>query len=120
MADTSLVLNEIIAGDALGMGAAARLLPAHRGEGRACPSTIWRWAVRGYRTPDGRVVRLEAARFAGRWLTSRAALARFGAAITSAALPPDSSTSSASAPRTQTQRNKATQAAIAKLKAAGA
>ena len=82
--DTS-VLPEILSGDSLALSAAARLLPAHRGPGRASASTVWRWIRTGTRTLDGQVVRLEAARVGGRWLTSRAALARFAAALTEAA-----------------------------------
>lgn len=83
MADsTPSIQSEIIAGDALGLSAAARLLPAHRGEGRASASTIWRWIRTGTRTGDGRVVRLEAARIGGRWLTSKAAITRYMSALT--------------------------------------
>jgi len=83
MADsTPSVLSEIVAGDALGLSAAARLLPAHRGEGRVCASTIWRWIKTGTRTSDGRVVKLEAARIGTRWLTSQAALTRYMTALT--------------------------------------
>ena len=76
------VIAEILNGDALGMSAAARLIPAHRGHGRANPSTPWRWITEGAKAPDGRIVRLEAGRVAGRWLTSRAALGRFISALT--------------------------------------
>src|SRR5262245_33839415 len=108
---TPNVLAEIIAGDALGLSAAARLLPAHRGDGRACPSTLWRWIRTGTRTPDGRVVRLEAARIGTRWLTSRAALARYMAALTPAA--PDAPTPDPTP--TATQRRRAHEAALNKL-----
>jgi len=111
------VLTEIIAGDALGMGAAARLLPAHRGEGTARPSTIWRWVVQGARTPDGRIVRLEASRVGGRWLTSKAALARFAAALT----PATSDTTPAPVrSRAPSARHKASEAAAASLARRGA
>ena len=73
MADSVPVISEIINGDALGMSAAARCVPPHRGSHRASPSTPWRWIRQGVRTPDGRIVRLEAARIGSRWLTSRAA-----------------------------------------------
>lgn len=102
MADTSTtpLLDEIIAGDALGLGAAARLLPAHRGSGRANPTTVWRWITSGARASDGRAVRLEAARVGGRWLTSRGALTRFIRALSTVpdsneAIPPISKTDSA-------------------------
>lgn len=82
LAAVALVITEILNGDALGMSAAARLIPAHRGHGRANPSTPWRWITEGAKAPDGRIVKLEAGRVAGRWLTSRAALARFIEALT--------------------------------------
>ncbi|MBM3983734.1 MAG: DUF1580 domain-containing protein [Planctomycetes bacterium] len=82
MADTQHVLSEILAGDALGLSAAARLFPAHRGTGRASPSTVWRWIKTGTRTSDGRAVKLEAARLGTRWLTSKAAINRYMAALT--------------------------------------
>jgi hypothetical protein len=111
------VLSEIIAGDALGMGAAARMLPAHRGEGTARPSTIWRWIVQGVRTPDGSTVKLEASRVGGRWLTSRAALARFSAALTPVS-PGTATTPHRS--RTPLARRKAAEAAANELARRGA
>jgi hypothetical protein len=118
MADpVSPVLTEIIAGDALGLGAAAKLLPAHRGAGRASPSTLWRWIVSGAKASDGAVVKLEAARVGGRWLTSREALARFAARLTPAS--PDTS-SPAPKPRAPAARHKSSEAAAKKLEAMGA
>jgi hypothetical protein len=82
MTNSQQVLSEIIAGDALGLSAAARIFPAHRGEGRASSSTVWRWINTGTRTSNGRVVKLEAARIGTRWLTSKAAISRYMAALT--------------------------------------
>jgi hypothetical protein len=76
------VLTEIQSGDGLSLSAAGRLFPAHRGTGTVNPSTVFRWVSKGAKTADGRVVKLEAVRTPGRWLTSRAALARFVAALT--------------------------------------
>lgn len=78
------VITEIVAGDGLTMGQVASLLPAHRGTAKATTSSVWRWVTAGARGVGGRVVRLEAAKFGGRFLTSRQALARFAAALTSA------------------------------------
>ena len=75
------VAAEIAAGDALTLSQAARERPAHRGK-RAWGSTIWRNVTKGIVRWDGQRIRLEAARIGGRWLTSRAALARFLAALT--------------------------------------
>src|SRR5262249_5465100 len=76
------VIAEIVGGEGITFPNAAKLLPAHRGEGYATTSSLWRWATVGATTPDGRTVKLEAARFGGRWLTSRAALARFASMLT--------------------------------------
>src|SRR5438045_1552712 len=46
------------------------------------PATITRWILKGLRTPDGRLVKLEAARLPSGWVTTADALAEFLAAIT--------------------------------------
>jgi hypothetical protein len=45
-------------------------------------STVFRWALKGCRAPDGTVVRLEALRLGGRWVTSHEAVQRFALALT--------------------------------------
>lgn len=82
------VLSEIKAGGGLSLAAAGRRLPGHRGGRAVAPSTVYRWVVQGTRTPAGGVVRLEAARVGGRWLTSSAALDRYATALTTASAPP--------------------------------
>src|SRR4051812_1285922 len=77
---TSTVITEILGGDALTLAAAARFLPPHRGRATA-PSTLWRWHRQGVRAGPGRV-HLELARVGAKWCTSKAALARFLAALT--------------------------------------
>jgi hypothetical protein len=74
----------------LSLSAAGRLFPGHRGGKSVAPSTVFRWVTKGLRTTAGRVVRLEAARVGGRWLTSNPALARFVAALTKDAVPTES------------------------------
>lgn len=110
-----LVLNEIQSGDGLALSAAGRLFPAHRGSGSVDPSTVFRWVTRGSKTAEGRLVKLEAVRVGGRWLTSKGALTRFVAALTSAVeptpLPPS---------RSPTERTRASAAAGRKLKQMGA
>jgi Protein of unknown function (DUF1580) len=76
-------------------------------------STIWRWILKGIRTPDGQVVRLEAVRLGARWVTSREALARFSARLTPTA------TDSQAAPRTPTQRQRASARAAKRLEQIG-
>jgi hypothetical protein len=109
------VILEIINGDALGIGAAARLIPANRGGGPACPSTIWRWITSGSATTEGQTVKLEAARVGGRWLTSKAALARFFVALT-----PDATdeTPTQTKTRTASQARRSHEAAKRRLAAA--
>jgi hypothetical protein len=72
----------ILSEDLLTFRDAAQLLPSNRAGKRVAFSTIWRWVLKGVRAIDGRLVKLEAARVGGRWLTSRQALERFSAALT--------------------------------------
>jgi hypothetical protein len=44
--------------------------------------TIWRWVLKGARTPDGQVVRLRAVRLGSRWITSTQAIEEFTRALT--------------------------------------
>jgi hypothetical protein len=74
------------------------------------PSCIWRWIAHGVCLPSGEVVRLEAARLAGKWLTSTPALERFLAAQT-----PQMDTSAAPTPRSPARRKKASERAAAEL-----
>jgi hypothetical protein len=114
------VIVEIIGGDSLTMGQAAALRPAHRGD-RTSASTAWRWAVAGAKDAAGNVVRLEVAKFGGRFLTSKAALARFAAALSGSAAEPNAPAEPARPKsRTTTQRAKAADAAAKRLAAAGA
>jgi hypothetical protein len=108
------VLNEIQRGGGLSLAAAGRLFPAHRGAGSVSPSTVFRWARKGLKSPDGRLVRLEAVRVGARWLTSRAAVTRFVAALTAGADPTDSE-----APRSPVCRTRASEAAEKELRRLG-
>jgi hypothetical protein len=76
------VITEVLAGDALTLAAAARMLPPHRGKCTS-PRTLWRWHMKGVRTGERRV-HLEMARVGTMWCTSNAALARFLTALTPA------------------------------------
>jgi hypothetical protein len=73
------VITEVLAGDALTLAVAARMLPPHRGKCTS-PRTLWRWHMKGVRTGERRV-HLEMARVGTMWCTSRAALARFLVAL---------------------------------------
>jgi hypothetical protein len=91
---TPAVISEIAAGNGLSCAQAAKLCPSYRRkhadadprplEARdpaPCnPSTVFRWIMNGIRLNDGRRVHLEAAKLAGRYLTTPQALERFIAA----------------------------------------
>jgi hypothetical protein len=70
----------------IGLVAAGRLLPGHRANRHVDGATIWRWIVKGAKSTSGGVVRLEAVRVGGRWVTSAGAVRRFVAALTEASL----------------------------------
>jgi hypothetical protein len=115
---TPAVIDEILAGDALSMTAAARRVPPHRGTGTsAAPSTIWRWHRKGAKAPDGRRVHLEMARVGAKWMTSAAALRRFLAALTP---PLDGDAAPSPRPRTAWQQQTAAQRAGRRLEKTGA
>jgi len=58
--------------DLIPLTIAANIIPD-----RPHPSTVWRWALKGVRAPDGSRVRLRHARVGRRIYTSRAALIEF-------------------------------------------
>ena len=89
-----------------------------RANGTVDPSTVFRWLTKGMRTADGLVVKLEAVRVGGRWLTSRGAVSRFVATLTAAADPTSAATTPT--PRTPAARNRASEKAAESLKRMGA
>lgn len=54
--------------------------PARGGPGHVSAKALGRWATRGILLPDGRRLKLEVVRVAGRYMSSEAALERFIAA----------------------------------------
>ncbi len=110
----SPVRAEIAAGLGLSLSQAARRLPSSRGGRPVHSSCVWRWINDGVRLPDGAIVKLEAARLAGRWLTSTPAIERFLARQT-----PTTETASMPVPRTPTQRRKASERAARELERIG-
>jgi hypothetical protein len=80
--EASQVIDEVLAGDALSLAEAARLVPAYRAGKPTHAATVWRWAAKGIRLRDGQLVRLETCRIGGRQMTSRGALSRFISAQT--------------------------------------
>ena len=76
----SALVERLTAEGLVSMTAIARMLGELRGRRPVHPSTPYRWATKGVRTKDGRVVKLEHITLAGRPVSSRAALLRFLAA----------------------------------------
>jgi len=110
----SSVLSEIVAGLGLSLTQAARRFPPARLGRPVHASCVWRWMHDGVRLPDGTIVRLEAARLSGRWLTSEPAIERFLAAQT-----PHIDLPAPTAPRTPTARQRASERAAAELSRIG-
>jgi hypothetical protein len=69
MASAGLLTEELIP-----LAAAAKLFPGARGAARVNPAIVHRWCIKGTRSPDGRVVKLEFVRAGSRILTSRQAV----------------------------------------------
>lgn len=76
-ATTDIPRASLLSETLISFSQAARRLPPCREGKPVNPSTPFRWAKNGIRRPDGILVRLEAVRAGGRWLTSVEALARF-------------------------------------------
>jgi Protein of unknown function (DUF1580) len=106
---TDRVVHEITSGDGLNLAAAARRFPGHRGGSCLDPSSVWRWICRGIRGANGRI-KLEAARVAGRVLTSEQAITRF--ILAQALTPADRQDSPVRSP---SQRERAADAAAREL-----
>ena len=94
---------------------AAQFVPPARNGRKTHISTLLRWATKGAKAPDGTVVRLEALRLGGRWVTSREAIQRFAAALT----PRPDVTGDAPRTRTAASRQRASERAAAELDGLG-
>jgi len=93
---------------------AAKLVPPSRSGKRTHISTLMRWILTGSKSPSGKVVRLEAIRLGGRWLTSREALLRFSERLT-----PQFDGEPAPPPRSPAARTRASERAAKQLDAIG-
>ena len=98
----------------LPLAAAARLVPPGRNGKQTHLSTLLRWIMRGSKSPSGEVVRLEAVRLGGRWVTSREAIQRFADRLT-----PNLDTNPAPTPHTNAQRERAAVRTAAELNTIG-
>jgi hypothetical protein len=110
MAQATNLLDESL----ISLNQAARLLPPSRHGSRVSFSCIFRWVTVGLRGLDGELVRLEASRMGGRWLTSKEALQRFADRLT-----PRFGGEPASTLRTPDARRRASSRASRRLSAAG-
>lgn len=72
-----LVIEEIALGQGQTLSQLARLFPPARRGKPVSLGCVLRWVLDGVRLPDGSIVRLEAARCSGRWLSTPAAIQRF-------------------------------------------
>jgi hypothetical protein len=97
----------------ISLKAAAKMLPSGRRGRPVNHATIFRWILDGVCSPSGEIVRLDAVRMGGRWITSVQALQRFVEAQT-----PDLSRRQA-LPRPLAQRRRAAKKAEEELKKLG-
>jgi hypothetical protein len=97
---TDQLLEEIESGAGETLSRAARRVPRTRLDRPVSLSCLTRWVLTGVRGPGGEIIRLEAAKLAGRWITTPAAIRRFIARQT----PQFADAAPASTTRTPTQR----------------
>jgi hypothetical protein len=93
---------------------AARLLPPGRRGRPVSLSCVLRWVLSGVRLPSGEIVRLEAIRLGGRWLTSVEALERFADRQT-----PQFDARTATISRSASKRQRASERATKELEKVG-
>jgi len=109
--------NGLFGEELLTFAQAARLVPRRRG-GRPCAvSTVWRWALKGLRGPDGKRVYLEYVRVGGMAMTTRQALERFFRRLTATEQPPNESRPEARQQRRSYRRNEQRRQQIARAEA---
>jgi hypothetical protein len=111
---TPQITNEIAAGEGLYLSAAAKLFPPYRLGRPVSLACVLRWIVDGVRGPNAECIHLEAARLAGKWVTTPAAISRFLLAQT-----PEGSDCPMSQHRTTRQRQRAAERAEKALEAMG-
>src|SRR5438067_1404994 len=99
----------------ISLATACELIPPGRGGRRTHLSTLLRWVLKGSKAPSGQLVRLEAIRVGGRWMTSAEALQRFAEALT----PRLGDTAPAPTPRTPAGRQRASAKAAVELEKRG-
>jgi hypothetical protein len=98
----------------LSLTQATHLLPQGRRGAKPTLSCILRWVLKGARSPAGDIVRLEAIRLGGRWVTSREAIQRFAERLT-----PNLNDNQVSPVRTPCKRHRASERAAKELEKIG-
>ena len=98
----------------LSLAQAAPLFPPGRNGSRPTIGCFTRWILKGVKGPTGELVRLEAVRLGGKWVTSREAIQRFAERLT-----PRLDDEPSAAPRTSNQRRSASEAAARELEQMG-
>jgi hypothetical protein len=111
---TDLLLEEIEAGQGEVLTQAARRVPRTRLERPVSLSCLFRWITTGVIGPNGQRIKLEAARLAGRWITTPGAIRRFVEAQT-----PRSRDDGTLTLRTPTKRQRASERAAKELEKFG-
>jgi hypothetical protein len=105
---------DILSETVLSLATAAAELPPARNGKRCHLSTLLRWGLKGLKSPDGTLVRLEMVRLGARWVTSREALTRFSNRLTPRLDKPDTPT-----PRAPADRRRASERAAKELESLG-
>ncbi len=103
---TEQLLKEIEAGQGETLTRAARRVPRTRRDRPVTLSCLFRWITTGVIGPDGERVKLEAARLAGKWVTTPGAIRRFVEAQT-----PHVAAEATRAPRSPARRQRASERA---------
>jgi hypothetical protein len=111
---TEQLLEEIEAGQGQTLTQAARRVPRTRQDRPVTIGCLVRWITAGVIGPGGQRVRLEAARLAGRWVTTPGAIRRFVQAQT-----PRAEGGDAPAPRSPGKRERAAERAARELDRVG-
>lgn len=106
--------ENLLTENVISLGTAARMFPGSRGAEQTSPSTVYRWAVKGTRTSDGRTIRLEHFRAGCRVMTTRQAVERYVQALTS------TGNSDTTPIRTPAARTRASEDAVRALEKLGA
>jgi hypothetical protein len=112
---SDLLADEIARGQGLPLAKAAKRFPPYRQGKEVTLSCLVRWVTSGVITPDGSRIKLEAARCAGRWLTSERAIADFVRAQT----PDLENAIPKQLPRSPSARERASRAAGQRLRQLG-